>query len=377
MAKLKNDARIKQYKDAKGRKKYMFQLYCGINQKTGKKQVTRRRGFDTREVALLALQKLEYEVSQNGLAQKQKRKKFEEVYRQWFENYKNTVKASTRAITIQRFNKHILPAFNVYIDSIDIPMCQRVLNEWAKIVPKSFKVYRGYVSTVLKFAIHHGYINTNPMQYTLIPKHEALRVEEKETVFYNKDELLRFLSLCKDNAFLYTFFYFLAFTGVRKSEALALNWSDINLTNGMVTINKTLAIRENSQLYVSTTKTKASQRIIELDETTILVLRKWKLKSGKNSVVFWNEMTNNYCQPTSTSDWIKKIIKDTDLPKITTHGFRHTHASLLIEAGASLKEIQERLGHKNINVTANIYTHVTKNKKRDTADKLALLFQNG
>lgn len=377
MAKVKNDARIKQYKDAKNRTRYMFQLYCGVNDKTGKKQVTRRRGFDTREKALLALQKLEYEVSQNGLAQKQKRKKFVEVYHEWFEHYKNTVKASTRAITIQRFNKHILPAFNVYIDSIDIPMCQRVLNEWSKVVPRSFKIYRGYVSTILKFAIHHGYIDTNPMHYTLIPKHEVLRNEEKETIFYNKDELLSFLSLCEYNAFLYTFFYFLAFTGVRKSEALALNWSDIDLNNGTVTINKTLAIKENSILYVSTTKTKSSQRTIELDETTILVLRKWKLQSGKNSVVFWNNATNDYCHPTSTSDWIKKIIKGTNLPKITTHGFRHTHASLLIEAGANLKEIQERLGHKNINVTANIYTHVTRNKKRNTADKLALLFQNG
>ncbi|WP_392387012.1 tyrosine-type recombinase/integrase [Streptococcus suis] len=60
-----------------------------------------------------------------------------------------------------------------------------------------------------------------------------------------------------------------------------------------------------------------------------------------------------------------------DLPYITPHGFRHTHCSLLFEAGASIKEVQERLGHEDIKTTMNIYAHVTENTKEKTAEKFA------
>ncbi|HEM1574863.1 TPA: tyrosine-type recombinase/integrase, partial [Listeria monocytogenes] len=66
--------------------------------------------------------------------------------------------------------------------------------------------------------------------------------------------------------------------------------------------------------------------------------------------------------------WLDNIFKHhTELKKITSHGFRHTHASLLFEAGASLKDVQERLGHADIQTTSNIYTHVTQEKKDSTA----------
>ncbi|HEM1562118.1 TPA: tyrosine-type recombinase/integrase, partial [Listeria monocytogenes] len=72
--------------------------------------------------------------------------------------------------------------------------------------------------------------------------------------------------------------------------------------------------------------------------------------------------------PSSTYSWLDNIFKHhTELKKITSHGFRHTHASLLFEAGASLKDVQERLGHADIQTTSNIYTHVTQEKKDSTA----------
>ncbi len=64
-----------------------------------------------------------------------------------------------------------------------------------------------------------------------------------------------------------------------------------------------------------------------------------------------------------------------DLPYITPHGFRHTHCSLLFEAGASIKEVQERLGHEDIKTTMNIYAHVTENTKEKTAEKFAQFWE--
>ncbi|HFI0025852.1 TPA: site-specific integrase [Streptococcus suis] len=68
---------------------------------------------------------------------------------------------------------------------------------------------------------------------------------------------------------------------------------------------------------------------------------------------------------------LRCILKKYDLPYITPHGFRHTHCSLLFEAGATVKEVQERLGHEDIKTTMNIYAHVTEQAKEQTAHKFA------
>lgn len=81
-----------------------------------------------------------------------------------------------------------------------------------------------------------------------------------------------------------------------------------------------------------------------------------------NQLVFSNE-NNGFMQPTKTRKWLKHILNNYNLPKITTHGFRHTHCSLLVEAGANIKEVQDRLGHSDIQTTMNIYAHVSKRAK--------------
>ncbi|HCU0710950.1 TPA: tyrosine-type recombinase/integrase, partial [Enterococcus faecalis] len=73
-----------------------------------------------------------------------------------------------------------------------------------------------------------------------------------------------------------------------------------------------------------------------------------------------------------TRKFILQVLnKNKELKYITTHGFRHTHCSLLFEAGASIKEVQERLGHSDVHTTLNIYAHVSKQIKAETANKFA------
>ena len=75
--------------------------------------------------------------------------------------------------------------------------------------------------------------------------------------------------------------------------------------------------------------------------------------------------------PTNPDQKLDRIIKKNELKRITIHGFRHTHCSLLFEAGASVKEVQDRLGHSDIQTTMNIYAHVTEKAKEKTAEKFA------
>lgn len=163
---------------------------------------------------------------------------------------------------------------------------------------------------------------------------------------------------------------------MHKGEALALTWKDINFKDNEIRINKAISRGKNNKLYLKTTKTGIS-RTIKLDPETMDLLKAWRKQQKKdylhlgynttqpNQLVFSNE-NNEFIQPTKTRKWLMNILKKY---KITTHGLRHTHCSLLFEAGANLKDVQDRLGHTDSKTTLDIYTHVTQKAKAETIEK--------
>lgn len=222
----------------------------------------------------------------------------------------------------------------------------------------------------------------NPMSKTLLPR----KIEEEQPLkFYTKDQLQLFLKNTKENnsVKLYTFFRLLAYTGMRKSEALALQWEDIDYFNKTITIGKTIAQDEFNQVVLQVPKTKNSSRTIQLDDFTLKQLRIWQQEQMKIMILYgyntnspkqflFTTNTNKLYYPQVVNDWLDWIYKKTPMePQITPHGFRHTHCSLLFESGASIKEVQERLGHKDIKTTMNIYAHVTPQSVKKTGDRFA------
>ncbi|MED1854723.1 site-specific integrase [Brevibacillus borstelensis] len=172
-------------------------------------------------------------------------------------------------------------------------------------------------------------------------------------------------------------FHLLIYTGGRKGEILALRWKDIDFKTKTICLNKTL-FYENGQHIPLTSKTAASRRFISVDDTTIGLLKKFRtgqfgrplvhIHAKENDLLFTRE-DGSPLRLAYPNDKLREIIKYHDLHPITVHGLRHTHASLLFEAGASIKEVQERLGHSDIKMTMNIYTHVTKTVKEQTATR--------
>jgi integrase len=181
----------------------------------------------------------------------------------------------------------------------------------------------------------------------------------------------------------------LAFTGARKGEVLALHWSDIDFGNRTITFKRTLIETKGKQL-LQTSKTATSRRVISVDEGTLEILKKWRIEQIKAYEDLSIEIATDDLQPIFTrysheeskmkfirlanpNDRLASFFKrHTEFEPITIHGLRHTHASLLFEAGASIKDVQARLGHSDIQTTMNIYTHVTNAAK----EKVAHLFEN-
>lgn len=277
-----------------------------------------------------------------------------------------------------------MPVFgDKYIGKIDVTFCQTIVNEWADNKPKIFKKIKNYTSNVFDYAMSIEIVNKNPMRIITIPRGESIIKDEKIIDFYDKEELLSFLKAIEhDNSERFTFFSLLAFTGLRKGEAFALTWSDVDFKNKMLNIDKTITRGLNGRLITNTPKTKSGKRKILLDDNTVSVLKKYYTESTKvlsinrDGLIFNHEGTPY--NPTVSRSWLNIIYKrHPELTKqITTHGFRHTHASLLFESGAQAKDVQERLGHSDIQTTMNIYTHVTESQNKKVISNFAAFMHN-
>lgn len=377
---------IKKYMLKNGEIRYQFKVYIGTDPLTGKQKRTTRRGFKTKKEAELALARLKLQIA-NGEYQKENVDTFEDVYNLWVLQYENTVEESTYVKTIGLFNNHILPSLGEYrISKITIDHCQKSLNEWSQKI-KKYHTLKAYAARVFDFAIKREFINKNPFSFVELPrvsgKTTHLNHQSIDDNFYTKEEVIDFLAHLENesNYKAYVLFRLLIFSGMRKGEALALTWEDIDFDDRIILVHQALSRGKDNRLYLKSTKTN-EDRTLKMDEVTMDLLRKWKIYQKEDlslqgltikkskQLVFSND-TNGYLQPTKTRKWIVYIQDKYNLKKVTTHGLRHTHCSLLFEAGASLKEVQDRLGHSDIQTTMNIYTHVTKKAQKQAIEKFS------
>lgn len=376
---------VKSYILKNGDKRYEFPVYLGIDPLTGKQKRTMKRGFKTIKEAELALARIKLDVAKGTYHQK-RAETYQEIYELWINQYEKTIEESTFVKTLAIFKNHILPAMGAYkIEKIHVDVCQKHVDEWASKL-KKFRMVKAYAAKVLNFAIKRGYLQTNPFAFVDLPTNiskKAIADEEEAENFYTREQLIEFLSCLEreNNHKAYVLFRLLAFSGMRRGEALALTWNDLNFTTNELRISKALSLGKDNRLYVKSTKTGVA-RTIKMDDKTMAILKEWKkkqkqdyLKLGFNSMkpkqlVFSNEK-NEFLQPTKLRKWIIHVQTKYNLATITTHGLRHTHCSLLFEAGASLKEVQVRLGHTDVKTTMDIYTHVTQKAKEEAILKFS------
>lgn len=361
---------------------YKFRFYAGLDEITGKQRYIRRQGFTSLKAAKDELLKIEYLVSTNQYFKSVKSGKFGDVLDEWLKLHKETVKASTWRYIERRVNNHVRPYFkDMYVDKITLRHCQDFVNKTFKKAPVAYVYSLSIVKNTLDYALRLGMIENNPMLYVIKPKKQA-SISDKHDNYYNKDELKKFLDVAKDTSLKkYTLFRLLAYSGMRIGECLALTWHDLDYKNNTIAINKTLA-RTNNGLRIQTPKTKASNRVISLDNETIQVLKMWQLEQRKQllkvginamdskQLIFSNGKNSFIIVPTVRLA-IKQIAKKAGIHSITTHGFRHTHATLLFASGLDIKQVQARLGHSNVQTTLNIYTHAMKEKQDKIGDEFA------
>ena len=374
---------IKKYTTKNGETRYLFQTYLGIDPSTGKERRTTRRGFKTQKEAKQAERNLLINVEENGLPSNQsdgfRDPTFEELASLWLENYKTTVKPSTFENVRSKVEKMTEEHFKeMKLKKITVAYCQKIVIE----LSKSYVLYNHYLSVInriFKYAVLMDVLSSNPFDKVIKPKS---RQTQRKGNFLTKEELKEFLKLAQTTTLSYFFplVHLMSYTGLRQGEALALKWSDIDFENKKITVNKTAArIKEKQTLQ--TPKTKNSKRVISIDPATLSILKSWKkdqikiyFKNGKHF-----EGDKNFIFTNQRGEWVhihnfiryfKRFIADHKLKPITPHGLRHTHASLLFSAGVEPKNISDRLGHSTVQITLDLYTHITEEQRTDTVEKL-------
>ncbi|MCT8136468.1 site-specific integrase [Anaerobacillus sp. CMMVII] len=362
---------------------WLFKMDTGIDATTGKRQTTTRRGFKTKKEAQAVATKLKQEL-ESGMLINNNNLTFEEVFKQWFTNHCQTIKPSTKKALQSKFKKHILPRFGkLKIKEITNLYCQKMINEIAQQI-KSVNDIKIQANQVFKYALKMELITKNPLAYVSIPRSakEMLSDDNEDTArtYWRKDEIKQFLKICKLELLLrdYALFHLLIYTGARKGELLALTWNDIDFKNATIRFSKTLT-HIDGNFITQTSKTKVSKRLISIDDKSLTLLKKLRTSQletilatkcafDDNNMVFTRD-DGTPMRLAYPNEKLDILIKKYTLHRITIHGLRHTHASLLFEAGAGIKEVQERLGHSDIQMTMNIYTHVTDTVKEQTAEK--------
>jgi integrase len=367
-------ASIRKYKN-KNSKKYMYEYRIKYTDPvTGKIKEKSKRGFASKKEAELAAAEVEKKLFIGDIDVV---KNSDITVKDWIEQYLELYGSQLRATTLKtrktRLYNHIIPELGNYkLQKLTRIQYQKFINKKLDTMKEStVKSLHGTFMTIVNKAVEHGIIDRNKFQGISISKGN----EEEKIKFLTKEEVERLLMVAKTFEFdEYMAIFILLRTGLRKGELLALTWTDIDFDNKLMTINK-----NRNHLGIFPPKTKKSNRVISMDNKLTKELKRFQLWQAKNKLQFGRYQFNNYVlvdrYGVPYHEWkinaiLENMAEKANLNKFGPHALRHTHAVMLLESGVDIKTVSERLGHTKINMTADVYLHVSRKQEDEAVLKL-------
>jgi integrase len=219
-----------------------------------------------------------------------------------------------------------------------------------------------------------GILIRNPVDAVTIP-----RAERHEMRTMSESDIHIFLEMARPTQY-YALFYVLLFTGIRRSELLALRWQDVDLLLLQISVKRSLHQVRGGKIIFRQPKTEKSRRLIALTPSTVDVLKEHQDSQNKlrlslgypaltdDDLVFCQYDGKPFLPNTITHNWIK-LVRRSGLKGIRLHDARHTHASLMLKQGVHHKIVQERLGHSSIQITLDTYSHLASGLQEAAAKK--------
>lgn len=221
-----------------------------------------------------------------------------------------------------------------------------------------------FLCGALDAAMREGLIAHNPAKGATLPKRSRTIPQT-----WDRAQVMTFLAAVKprEDAALWTVF---VYTGLRIGEVIGLRWEDVDFARGTLTVRRTSSRNhEGKRVILEGAKTTSSNRLAVLPKPCLSALRWHRQITDGDGWVFAGVDGHPLSDPVIRGR-LDTLIKQTGLPRITPHGFRHTAATLALSAGIHPKLVQEMLGHKSIAMTLDLYSHAGESLKRAAAEQL-------
>ncbi|MCK8617335.1 tyrosine-type recombinase/integrase [Fructobacillus sp. M158] len=321
----------------------------------GKYKQIGKQGFRTKKEAVLWASEIEsghLDYSKN----KYEDTLLSEYFEQWVDTYKSKMELATQYQYQNTLDNIIKYLPNVRLLEFSRSDFQNFINDFGKDHSKETVAKRkNHLSQALKDAFADGIIKNDPTIRIQLVGNAGKSASEK---FLEKEELIKLNQYVKDkltnypHSKSYLAIFISIHTGMRIGEIMALQSEDVDFKKKTISVNKAL----DQYRHVKSTKTESSNRIISVDDE---LLEQLQGISGPIADV------SNY----GAGKVLKKAIHELDIKSVSFHALRHSHGSLLLSQGVDMKYVSNRLGHKNLSTTINIYTHLLSSQRQTEEEK--------
>ena len=398
----------------------------------GKRKHISKAGFRTKKEAEVAGAKALAEYDNAGLKFEPTEISVADYLEYWLNNYcKMNVADSTMVAYTNIIKNHFIPRIGHYkLKAVSTLVLQEMVNDIY--VNRGFtKSFMKNILKVMKGSFKYAKVTAklityNPADDVVLPN-MASDSEAEEIIILTKDNVNTILDRFKDSPATYYAILTAYYTGFRVSEVYGLTWDCIDFENKKITINKIakkiekegktsdggvargIRGKATTRWYFGTCKTASSYRTVDVGDTLLNALKEYKEWQDKNEEAYAELYTKHYLKPetTATNRKVQRIISmcdmDVEIPLERTHpvfikengeyrgsdtikyaskvinyelgiqfnfhALRHTHATMLIEAGVPVKAVSDRLGHGNVRTTLETYVHVTDRMRSEAVDK--------
>lgn len=311
-----------------------------------------------------------------GVALRKSNKKISAWLDEWMELYLPNIAETTRIGYKTKIKNYIKPALgDIYVQSLRAEHVQRMVNDMNArgLSPKNIRDTYNNINAAMKKAVALRMIPFNPCDGVVLPKLKRYKAK-----VYDVKMIHHLLDVAKDTD-MYLPILLCVTAGLRRGELLALRWEHVDFKNSLIKIRSNMVRGENDYV-IKSPKTDAGTRDIRLGDEVMAVLKKEKT-AYFTDLMRWGSTFQNLgfvirqedgspLRPDSMTRKWRRFLDIYDLPPIRFHDLRHSNATALIQAGVNPRVVQQRLGHSDVNITLNTYTHVLPDMDMDAAEKL-------
>ena len=295
-----------------------------------------------------------------------------EIAAAWKEYKRPYVKQSTMAAYVLILENHVLPYFgdgdSLHEQAVQAFVLQKLENGLSVKTVKDILI-------VLKMVMKFGVKNEWMTYYEWDIKYPTTSTNKELEVLSvaNHRKILNYIQ----NHFTFAGLgiYISLSTGLRIGEICALKWSDINVTDGTITVSRTIeriyiieGEKKHTELVINTPKTKNSCREIPMSKELLAMIKPLKKVVNEDFYVLTND--ERPTEPRTYRNYYNGLMEKLDIPKLKYHGLRHSFATRCIEAGCDYKTVSVLLGHSNISTTLNLYVHPNMEQKKRCITKM-------